>query len=197
MKYTIQGKRSRLGLPIILGAVFLLVVAATIYYFVTRPTYTTFVAPNPGVHLRYSSKLEQIPLTKADKQDKFLLRLKDSTGKADKMLITVRYEDGLHALAIAKRNLRDMLLENASRIYPGRFPDYHELNRRSFTQHGHDAGELFFTYTGPNGQAIRQRFMVVTRNDDQAIYLSAQAQKNDFDRLNRAYFEDIATSLSP
>jgi hypothetical protein len=156
-----------------------------------------FAAPQAGVKLSFpNANLVKLALSEEDKKDKLLLRLANRKGKEKELLVTVRYEDGLRPIAtLTKQDLRDILAGNIAKSYPKRFPDFKLQDQRSFELDSHKAKEIIFTYKGPNGKRVKQRFMFVVRNDDMAVYIAAQSRENDYDRLNKEYFEPVIKSL--
>ena len=162
---------------------------------VTEPL-TSFHDPATGASLQYPRSLSNISLSEADKVDKFILRLHETSGEA--VLLTVRYEMGVRkASAVAHASTRDLLLDSTKRAFPLRFPGYKQVSQRKFDLNGQPAAEVIFTYESPAHEAVEQRFVIVVKDDeDTAVYLAAQASGAAFDTLNRRYFTPVVDSLS-
>lgn len=179
------------------GAVVLfLVVTGVVYWFLSSQSqFITFTSPAAGVTLKHDFRLVSGDLTQQDKRDKVVLRL-EQPRKEPELLVTLRYENGLKPIATAaKQDLRDALVSTLDKTYPKRFPHYQRVSSRNFDIDSHRANELIFTYKSPAGKIIKQRFVLIVINNDQATYLAMQARETDFDHLNDRYFSTIAKSL--
>lgn len=142
--------------------------------------------------IRYSEPLKPQHLTAQDKKDKFIFRL-TSTNPA--MLVSVRYEDGLRTVStLAKQEPLELLLSNAAKAYPERYPNYKLLSERKLTIDDRSAAELTFTYHGPSGEVIKQRQLIVTKDETTAYYVSVQSTESNFDNLNKLYFASLLAS---
>ena len=178
------------------GCVLLFAIVAIVIYFwlEARPSLQKFESAETGVSLQYDADLTDTTLTKQDKADKVILKLQNHASEPG-LLVSVRHEDGLRPIStITKQDLQTALLSNVSKTYPERFPEYRQLSTRNFDVNGKKASEVVFTYQN-QGETIKQRFVFVIKNDDMAVYLSAQAKENDFASLNKKYFDPIFNSL--
>lgn len=145
-----------------------------------------------GLKLNYPDIFQAQALSEADRQDKFILRL---TSEQPAMLVSVRYEMGMRAAAaLSRQEPLAMITANAIRAFPQRYTDYALVSERSLEVADKDAHEFIFRYTGPSGEGAQQRLLIVMKDDDTAVYISAQAQESKFNELNTAYFADIFSS---
>lgn len=147
-----------------------------------------------GLSLRYKEPLSQSEVSSQDKKDKFIFRLTSTTPA---MLVSVRYEDGLRAVtAVSRQELLPMLLTNADKSFPQRYSEYSKKQERQLEVAGKKAAELIFTYKGPNGDVAKQRLLIIAKDEDTAIYISAQTQEPKFSQLNDQYFESLFDSVT-
>ena len=191
-------RTARLFLWSSLAASALMVLAALAWWRLhpPPPLTATFTSSQAGVSLRYSTKLAPAALTATDRRAGLLLRLAPTPRLPQAVQVTLRTETGLRPIvAVAHQNLRDALLTSLAKAYPERFPGYHQLDRRDYQLAGRDAAQVTFTYTGPSGQLIQQRLLVLARDDNTAVYLAAQATAADFAALNPAYFDPLFASV--
>ena len=200
MYYAESSRRNRWRGKYVCGVILaVLLVAAALVWWQFTPGQTPvirFTDKTTGLRLAYDQQLLAGSLSAQDRQDHLILRLTQKTSQDPPLQVTIRYEKDLHPLeAITKQHLRDALLANVDKTYPTRFPDYKELQRRSFSLDSHDAGELVFSYTGPRHEQVKQHFLIFVLDDDRAVYISAQSKAADFERLDRSYFEPLLTSL--
>jgi hypothetical protein len=62
---------------------------------------------------------------------------------------------------------------------------------------GRKAAEVTFTYKKSiAGEMLKQRLLIVMKDDDVAIYVAAQAQEKEFDNLSARLFEPVFHSLN-
>jgi hypothetical protein len=134
-------------------------------------------------------------LSTEDKESKVLVRI--NRVEEPPFLITLRYEDGLRLVtSLTRQDLIPMLLGNIDKVYPQRFTDYKSLSTRQFEQDGHKAAEIIFTYDGPAGEKVKQKFLIVDIDGNQVLYIAAQVKEVDFDQVNKRYFDRIFQSLT-
>lgn len=179
------------------GAVllFLIVMGLTYWFLSFQSRFTHFTSREASIELKYSARLVPGTMSEQDKKDKVVLRLKQPQ-KEPELLVTLRYETGLKPIATtSKQDLRDALADTLDKTYPKRFPQYQRISSRNFDVDAHRASELIFTYKSPAGETVKQRFILIVINDDKAAYLSQQSKENDFEQLNRRYFDTITKSL--
>lgn len=183
----------------LIGAVLVgLLVIGLIWFFVYRVTWETLVVDQPKLSLEYPEFFNQTALSAEDTENKIAARLVNESERLDTpVLVSIRYEEGLRSVAaLTRQDIVDMLLANANRAYPDRFNDYSKVTERKFDLAGREAAELVFTYTGTDGTAVKQRFVIIDIDGNVAVYLAAQTKASDFETINAAYFERMITSLS-
>lgn len=155
----------------------------------------TFSDPATRVVFEYPPSLVSQPIREADLKDKIIFRASEQAGDTP-VLVTLRYEDGLRVLTnLVQRDLLDILVGNSDTMHPERFPGYQKISQQQFERHGKKASETIFTYRNPAGERIKQRLLIIVRDDDLAVYLAAQAREVDFDELSRRYFARMFQSL--
>ncbi|MEK7460959.1 MAG: hypothetical protein AAB647_01950 [Patescibacteria group bacterium] len=148
-----------------------------------------------GVTFMAHKLLKPGQLTEDDKKSKILYRVTQNGDKS--LLITARYEDGLRLpTSLTRQELIPMLLTNIDKAYPQRFTGYKAVSTRNFDQNGHKAAELIFTYDGPAGEKVKQRFLIIDLDGNRALYLAAQAKEADFIALNKKYFNRLFGSFT-
>jgi len=155
----------------------------------------TFSDPTTRIVIEYPPDLINQPITDTDRQDKIIFRGTEKPGDRP-VLITLRYEDGLRVTTeLAKKDLLDLLVENSDRAHPDRFPEYQKISERRLDLAGKKAAEILFTYKRPAGERIKQRFLIVVRDNDLAVYLAAQTQEADFAVLDQKYFDRLFSAV--
>ncbi|MBI2645166.1 hypothetical protein HYW94_03285 [Candidatus Uhrbacteria bacterium] len=177
-------------------AIVLFAVALIGTYLETRE-WSTQKFPEIGVQMKVPKVIKEGSINLDDKKAKVLFRgevKKEDHGTP--LLIILRYEDGLRMPAtVSHLEIIPMLMMNLERAYPGRFPDYKKKSEKKFEYRGKKAAEVDFTYTGPAGEMIKQRFLMVEYDGDTALYFSAQAREEDFEKLNKKYFNRMFSSI--
>lgn len=144
------------------------------------------------VDLPNSSVLQK--LSEEDELNNILLRV--IRKKNDPFLVTIRKEKGLRPIiALTRQDMLPMLLRNLERAYPQRFPGYKKVSEKKLEYGDKKAAEVSFTYTNSAGGTVQQRLLIVEYDGDTALYFSAQAQEENFDRLNKKYFNRIFSSV--
>lgn len=195
VKNIVQGKVFQISAAIVvIGAV---VTGGWLAY--EKATTPRFFDPNLLVSFNYSSQLYgKRAYGEEDVSDKILFRLKNGEKIDAPILITLKHENSLRKISsILRYDIIDILLDNADKLFTKQYIKYEKNTERKFTtKDGHKAAEVTFTYLSQLGYFIKQRFLIVMRDEDTAIYLSAQTTKKDFDAINKKYFEKIFTSLA-
>ena len=150
-----------------------------------------------GLTFRYSTKLAGgKPMSDQDRKDKVLFRIGQGDDMKEMVRVLVRYEDGLRKVAnLQKQSIIDILLANSDKTFTREHIKYDRLSQRKFVKNGHDGAEIVFTYLSPYGQFIKERYVILVRDDDSAVYVSAQAKKDDFRTVNNNDFEKIFKTL--
>lgn len=172
---------------------------------------TGYTDPDTRVSVRYSTKLEVEKATaERDRRDKIVFRVKvrgaQGSGSGtdfavaktvpDPLLITVRYEDDLRKVSnTLRKDLLDILVDNSEKVFAQEYIKYEKVSQRAFEHKGRRAAEIVFTYLSPYGKFVKQRFMILIRDENTAFYLSAQASKERFDALNKRYFNKLFSSM--
>lgn len=156
-----------------------------------------FQQPDTGLTFSHSPQLVEAEVGNADRDSGILNRWQVAPETGIALLITLRKEQELSKAAnLTGEEPIGIILNTISRTYPRRFPGYSELSRREFEQSSRPAAEIIFTYDGETGERVKQRFIAIMKDDDQALYLSLQAKDSEFDALNTRFFNAIANSLA-
>lgn len=171
---------------------------------------TEYTDADTGARVRYSTRLTAERATgQGDIKDKIVFRVKprdpsttlrfardDKGSEGAQLLVTVRYEDDLRKVSnTLRRDLLDILLENSEKVFASEYIKYEKVSQRTFTHKGRRAAEVVFTYLSPYGRFVQQRFMILIRDENTAFYLSAQAPREQFDSMNRRYFNTMFKSF--
>jgi hypothetical protein len=89
-----------------------------------------------------------------------------------------------------------MLANNAKSALPIRFPEFSTISEEFIKINDLATWQITFTYNKPSEDKIKQKFLVVMRNDgDTAVYLAAQTKETDWEGLDSLYFDHIFNSL--
>lgn len=167
---------------------------------------TGYTDPDTRVSVRYSTKLEvEKATTERDREDKILFRIKRAGSgtnsrvreiEPDPVLVTVRYEDDLRKVSnTLRKDLLDILVDNSEKVFAQEYIKFEKVSEKKFEHRGRRAAEIVFTYLSPYGKFVKQRFMILIRDENTAFYLSAQASREPFDALNKRYFNKIFSSM--
>jgi len=155
----------------------------------------TFYDSAHGIVFQYSPDLGEATLTDQQKKDRYIVRLLPQQSSKYSLEIELRYEDQLRRVsALTHTDLLDMLVSNATKAFAREYKGYKKVSEKQVTINEKKGSELQFTYTGPKNELIYQRFLILIRDPDTAYYLSAQTIEQDFDAVNRRYFERIFSS---
>jgi len=163
-----------------------------------QKTTPEFYDPETHVSFRYSNKLVgERAYEKKDTADKIVYRVKNGEKVPEPLLVTMKYENGLRKVSsILRYDIIDILLDNADKLFAKEYIKYTKESERKFTtQDGKKAAELKFTYLSPLGYFIESRMMILMRDEDMAVYVTAQSPQKAFENVNKRYFEKIFTSL--
>lgn len=167
-----------------------------LWYRTRQSVFVSFYDDKTGIHLRWSDRVRSINLTENELSDGFILRLQKGPSEKRDLLIRLSYEQGLRSVTtLTRSDLIPLLMSNAERSLPQKFPDLAIESKRQFDLNGHKAGEVVFTYTGPAGAKIKRRLIIIDKDGNMAIYLAAEATDKDFADINKAYFDPTINSL--
>ena len=159
----------------------------------TQTTQNIAKDPITGLEFTYDSALKVQELSQQDISDKFIFRLA-STNPA--ILVSIRYEEGLSAVsALANQDVYDILATNTLKALPQRYPDFKLQTQQKIQLAGREALDVVFTYTGPNGNQATQRFVVLVKDPNTAIYISAQTSSTEYEDLNNQYIDKLVNSI--
>jgi hypothetical protein len=151
---------------------------------------TVFKDEKTGLSLDVPTGLKRAELSTSDIQNRVSLRL----GKDDEPIsIVVRSETGLRAANPGDKDLLTLLLNNSSLSFPKTFTGYKLISQKQFDLHGSKAGEVLFTYTNQS-TVIRQRFVIILKDQDTAQYLIFQSPDDGYQEANSKYFEPLVQS---
>lgn len=140
-----------------------------------------------------SSELTSKQLSEQDKKDNIIARY---SGTNTPMQLYVQYEKDLAKVSnLTRREPLDVVLSNSDKVFPQKFPNYKEMTERRFEFEGKEAAEIIFTYTGNNQKKIKQRFLVVIKDQDTAFYMIGQTGEETFETINREIFEPTFQSF--
>lgn len=151
---------------------------------------------DPKFGFDYHKKMNLTRVSEEEKKKgQIFIRLTEGT-ILQPLLVSIRLEKGLRLVtSLTRQEMIPYLLNSVEGAHPQRFPEYTKESEREFELSGKKAAELLFTYTGPAGEKIKQRFLIVAYDGDTALYFAAQAKTSDFDSLNQRYFNRMFESL--
>lgn len=166
-------------------------------YFNTKTKFIREEYPKFSIEYLNTFKKVLIENENAGKYLEFLLKLENSEKlQSTPFRLFVTKEVGLRIVtSLTRIPIIDNLLRNSERSFPQTYPEYKKLSERTFEYKGKNSAEIYFTYKGPAGETIKQRFMIIAYDGDTALYVSVQAKEIDFDKLNKKYFDKIYKSL--
>jgi hypothetical protein len=146
-----------------------------------------------GVSLSYKQPFTSEALAEQDRNDGFIFRL---TSDEPPTIVSVRQEEGLRAVtAISGINMLELLTSNVQKAYPVRYPGFSTVSENKYDVSGKSAREVVFTYDGPSGQKVKQRFVIIQKDGNTAIYVTAQTTDEQYDAANSNYFNDLIESI--
>lgn len=180
-------------LVILMGALLITGIATLL----NREQLIVFRQSDTGLTFSHNPQLLEAGVSNEEREDGILNRWQAAPGTSAQLLITLRSENSLAKVAsLTGEQPIAIVLDTISRTYPSRFPGFNESSRREFEQSSRPAAEVVFTYDGDTGERVKQRFIAIMKDDDQAIYLSLQAKDSEFEALNARFFNAIADSLA-
>lgn len=181
----------------LVGILVAIVIGFFSYRLYQEHQWLTLSNEDPSFSLSYHKKMVVTRGTDEEKEKgEPFIRLSEGQ-LPDPFLISIRKESGLRLVtSLTRQDTIPMLLGNAENAYPQRFPEYHKESEWEFELTGKKAAELIFTYQGPSGERIKQRFLIIAYDGNTALYFAAQAKESDFDELNKKYIDRIFESLT-
>ena len=162
-----------------------------------REQLIVFRQSDTGLTFSHSSQLVAAGVSNDDRDSGILNRWQAAPGTGAQLLITLRSEKSLgKAASLTGEQPIGVILDTISRTYPARFPGFSKVSQRQFEQSGRPVAEVVFTYDGETNEQVKQRFIAIMKDDDQALYLSMQAKESEFEELNNRFFNTITNSLA-
>lgn len=185
---------------IAMGLLLLAAVAGGGVYLLAKKTgvgqWKNYGDPATRAVVEYPASSRMQELSEEDLNYKVVFRTASAPDEPELYLISMRYEDGLRAVANAtKKPPLDLILANAERALPQRFNEFSKVSENKFELRGRPAAVIIFTYKKPGEETVKQRLQIVVRDDDTAIYLSAQGRERDWQTLELKYFNHLFASL--
>jgi len=164
---------------------FILLVASGIAFLATRtPKFSEFHDPTTKSTLLYSSDSAKRELSQEDRDNKTTFKLGEVQGKTP-FSVVLQYEDGLKLPSqISRTEPLKLVLDGANRSLALR-KQFNKISSREFEQSGKQAAEIVFDYEGPAGEIVRQKLLMLIRDEDTAIYLSLQSRQADFENIQK------------
>lgn len=172
--------------------------AGGLYYLYRQVRTPLFYDPTTLITFRYPVGVTRSSTeSEEDQKAKIIFRGKEGEkDAATPFLITVRYEQGLRKVSsLLRYDIIDILADSVDKRFPQEHPKFEKTDERRFTLKGKKAGEIVFTYLSRLGEQVKQRFIILARDEDMAIYITMQAREKDFETINAKYFEKIISSI--
>lgn len=156
-----------------------------------------FYDPDIQVGFKYSGDLVgKRAYDEKDAADKIVYRIKNGEKVDAPILVTVKWETGLRKVSsVLRYDILDILLDGADKAFAKQYIKYEKKSERKFERDGRKAAEIEFEYLSPLGQFIRQRMMIMMKDEDAAVYIAAQTRQKEYDAINKKYFEQIFTTV--
>jgi hypothetical protein len=149
-----------------------------------------------GMTVRKDLSLVQSTLKSKDEQKGKLWEFTQPASSSQQFVIDSNYEQGASLKKLSgytKQSLRDSVMGNINLQLPKQYPNYKELTQRNLTVNGIEANETLFEYVN-SGVRVKQRLLLLIKNSDTAVYIRAQARADEYDGINRQYFDPIFAS---
>ena len=162
------------------------------------PNWTTIEFTNPNFTFSYPDSFQSTETEDEEESQRaeMLFRATEGELKDTPLVFTIQKEKGLRiAVSLSRMDFISNLLRNIDRMYPQKYSEFKKLDEKTFKHNGKNAAEIYFTYVGPAGEVIKQRFMIVEYDGGTALYVSAQTKESDFNGLNKKYFDRMFDSL--
>ncbi|MBI2483832.1 hypothetical protein HYV71_01445 [Candidatus Uhrbacteria bacterium] len=173
-------------------------IAGGIYYLYQQVRTPLFYDPITLITFQYPDGVIRASTeSEEDQKAKIIFRGKESEKDATTpFLVTIRYEHGLRKVSsLLRYDIIDILADSVDKQFPKEHPKFEKIDERRFSLKSKKAGEITFTYLSRVGEQIKQRFLIVARDEDMALYITMQAREKDFDAINAKYFEKIISSI--
>lgn len=182
----------------VIGAIVVIAIGIGGGYYYVQQQWSNFYQEQSHISFTYPKIVVTQALSDEDNTNKIIFRGITEAEEKYPLLITVRYEENLRAIAtFTHTDLLTTLMNNADRSLPGRFEGYNKISSRVITATGpHAAGEFIFSYKGPSGESITQRFMIMLKDDATAFYIAAQTPTSNFEKVNKKYFDKMFESVT-
>ena len=115
-----------------------------------------------------------------------------------KVQVTSWSEQGesISKLSVLGESMSKLILSNVKKQLDSIYPEANIISEKLREVNGYKAGELVFTYRANDGSKAKQRMLVVVKNSDTAVTLAAQSREEDYDTVNKDYFERIIESVT-
>jgi hypothetical protein len=88
------------------------------------------------------------------------------------------------------------MMQNVKKQIKGIYPEFKITDEKLVTINGFEGGELTFNYTSNGNIKTTQRLLVLIKDSDTAVTIAAQALEEQFDQVNKDYFEQIISSAT-
>lgn len=186
------------AVQIVLALIVIGSIAGALYYFYQQVRTPLFYDPKTLITFRYPNGLTRASTeSEEDQKAKIIFRGKEGESEATTpFLVTIRYEEGLRKVSsLLRYDIIDILADSVDKRFPKEHPKFEKINERRFSLNGKKAGEIEFTYLSRLGEEVRQRFIILARDEDMVLYITMQARKRDFDAINTTYFEKILSTI--
>ncbi len=162
-----------------------------------KSTDKTVVKSNAvGLSVERDVFLVQKSLTPEETQKGKLWEFTQPKTSAQQFLIDADYEQGTSLkklTAYTKKSLRESVVDNINIQLPQQYPEFKQISQRNLTVNGVEANETIFEYVNA-AIRVRQRLLLLFKNNDTAIYIRAQAKADEYAGISRHYFEPMLSS---
>jgi len=155
-----------------------------------EPSYTD---PTTGLSINYQSDLKLIPYVPPN-SDSVLFNL---TKSDPKILVTSWYSQGdeIATLNLLGRPLSQAILDNIVSQLDRTYKETEVVGEKSVEINGYEGREVIFHHVSA-GLPTTQRLTVIVKDGNTAVTIACQSLREDFETINKQYFDEIMSSVT-
>lgn len=152
-----------------------------------------------GMSVTVNPDLQQRAVGGSERQKGKLWAFEQPAGTRPEFSITAVYSEDptIKKLASVTNKLTtEAVLDNVTRQLQKQYDqhDYDFRSKNTFSINGYDAAEVVFEYTS-SSKVVRQRVVLVFRNQTSVVYIRGQAETTAYDMMNAKYLEPLLASV--
>jgi hypothetical protein len=158
----------------------------------TGESLETYTDPTTDMNISYQSDLKLVPYVPPNNES-VLLNL---TKAEPKILVTAWYSQGDE---VAKQNLEgdslpQVVIDDVKSKFGNTYKDVNIISEEAVDINGKEGREVIFTHVSA-GLDTTQRLTVIEKDSTTVVTIACQSLTQDFEQINKDYFDDIVSSI--